>query len=345
VLALALVVAAPAALAHAVPAGGGEGDVPAEVEAALGGEVSVAPSGLYEVEASGGIDLTTHGPDLRAEVPEPKATHGSGLGPGDPERAPICAANPATDRYQEVLYAYWDPLGADPGNNRLAEVREPIRAAVRRMNAVLNLESLASGGPTADYIVRCDSGEIRVTAFPVTTTSGTDRASFSQIVTAAAAAGFTNQLADYTIFYDGDGPAGACGIGSYSRNDSPSVNNPNNNPGGATQGGYGVSFDGCWYGSVPMHENGHNQGAVQPSAPHSTGTGAHCDQVADVMCYSPDGGNLLQTGTVNDCQDFIWFDCKFDTYFDAAPEAGEWLDSHWNIGDSTTNRFITFPTS
>ncbi len=32
----------------------------------------------------------------------------------------------------------------------------------------------------------------------------------------------------------------------------------------------------CWNGSTPMHENGHNQGAVQYDAPYSTGDGAHC---------------------------------------------------------------------
>ena len=110
----------------------------------------------------------------------------------------------------------------------------------------------------------------------MTTASGTEKATFAEIKDAAADAGFTNNLVDYSIFYDGDGPANTCGIGSIYSSDSPSAGNPNNNPGGSTEGGYAVSFDGCWYGSVPMHENGHNQGAVQPTAPYSTGSGLHC---------------------------------------------------------------------
>ena len=341
-LAVGLVLATPAAPALAATPPGG--DVPRDVEAALGGEVTPTGTGLYRVKTGDGIRLTTHGPDFRDEIIYPKAGHGTGLGPGDPERAPVCAADAASDRYQEVLYGYWDPAGADPGENRLAEVREPIRAAVRRMNAVLSSESVASGGAAADYIVRCEAGgEVRVSAFGVATTSGTDRATFSQVVDAAEAAGFTDRLADYTIFYAGDGPAGTCGTGSYYANDSPSALNPNNNPGGATEGGYGVSFNGCWYGSVPMHENGHNQGAVQRYAPYSTGTGAHCYDENDVMCYSPDGGDANQGGTINRCTDYLHFDCGWDTYFDAAPEPGEWLETHWNLG-SSANRFIAFGT-
>ncbi len=87
-----------------------------------------------------------------------------------------------------------------------------------------------------------------------------------------------------------------------------------------------------------MHENGHNQGAVQRSAPFSTGAG-HCWEDLDVMCYSPDGGDQHQDGTVLNCPADLYFDCGFDSYFDAAPEPGEWLAQHWNIA-IPANRFI-----
>ncbi len=309
--------------------------------------MSVTPNGLYAVETESGEQLTTHGPDFRGDFEDPVANHGSGLGPGDPERAPVCAANPDTDRHQEVLYGYWDPPGAPGSANRIADVRESIRAAVRRMNAVLNLEAQASSGGTigADYIVRCDATEIRVTAFPVTATaSGNDRATFNEVVAGAEAAGFNSNLLDYSIFYDGDGPAGVCGTGTYYRNDSQALTNPNNNPGGATEGGYAVSYDGCWYGSVPMHEAGHNQGAVQRFAPFSTGLGAHCYDENDVMCYSPDGGDQHQQGTELLCNDYLHYDCGWNTYFDAQPETVpevEWLATHWNLG-SPNNLFVAF---
>ena len=59
------------------------------------------------------------------------------------------------------------------------------------------------------------------------------------------------------------------------------------------------------------------------------------------MCYAPDGGDLHQEGTINRCTDRIHFDCGYDTYFDSAPEPGEYLATHWNIG-SDLNRFLVF---
>jgi hypothetical protein len=329
--ALAVTVAGPA-FAHQSTGPGEAGDVPAKVQRALGGEVEALDNGLYRIEVPHGPDVKTHGPDLRAGI-DAVANHGSGLGPGDPERPPVCVADASTGYYQEVLYGY--PAYA---TDDVATHRASIQAAFRRMNAVLDEESLASGGPDADYIVRCESDEsIRVSSFVVPIAGGD--ASFSQVRTAARVAGYTNPKADYTIFYDGTGPSGVCGTASFYSDDSPGAGNLNNNSGASA--GYAVTYRSCWLGATPMHENGHNQGAVQYSAPYSTGSGAHCYDENDVMCYSPDGGDLNQSGTISRCADFLHFDCGNDTYFDSAPEPGEWLASHWNIG-SGVNRFVSF---
>jgi len=202
------------------------------------------------------------------------------------------------------------------------------------MNAVLNEESLESGGPPADYRVACDAGgEIRVDTF--TGAAGDD--SVDAVIDAAQAAGFDDPATKYTISYEGDA-VDYCGVGSLYADDRLSADNANNTAGNSS---YGLILDRCWNGDTPMHENGHNMGAVQPAAPNSTGSGFHCAQDLDVMCYSPDGGDLNQTGTVRDCADRTHFDCGHDDYFDAAPEPGEYLASHWNVG-SPLNRYLAF---
>jgi hypothetical protein len=304
----------PAGSVHALPWGS---DV-LKLHKALGDRVKAVESGLYKVNTDRGRSLVTHGPDTRAEVMASKST-GSGVAAPDAERSPVCAS----DHYQRFLYAY--PSGAA---NRLGTVAPGIQEVVRGMDATLNRDSLDSGGPTADYKVLCDSaGGIRVDAFA---SSGSD---FNTIVSAARSAGFNLANANYTIFFDSS-LSGYCGIGSFLPDETPGPTNINN-----VGGGYAIVYSGCWDVETAMHEDGHNQGAVQYSAPDSTGSGAHCYDEQDVMCYSPDGGDRHQSGTVERCSDRIHFDCNHDDYFNTAPAPGSYLATHWNLG-SSANRFI-----
>jgi hypothetical protein len=274
--------------------------------------------GLFLVPIPGG-DLLTHGPDPRASLGGP-AGEEVGFRPGDAEREPRCA----TGHHQHVLYGR-----VASARDRYAQVAPELRAAVRRMNAVLNRDSIESGGPTADYKVRCeDSGEIAVGTF---TARGVD---FSSIVQGARAAGYDSGKADYTIFFDA--VSSACGMGSYEKDERLAKDNANNEG-----GGYAVAYRDCWLTEIPMHENAHTQGAVQHGAPNSTGSGGHCNDEQDVMCYSPDGGDRRQGGTVKRCEGDVRFDCDNDDYFNTAPQRDEYLASHWNLG-SRLNRFIAF---
>jgi hypothetical protein len=274
------------------------------------------PSGLYEVVLADGTRLLTHGPD---PLPPPGDV---GFASGDDERQPVCSS----ESRMHVLYGY--PAGA---KDRTAAVTEQLRDAVRRMNALLNREALDSGGVTADYKVQCDAaGEIQVDTFSGPSSSASTSAytdDFAAIVNAARAAGHLAAETDYLIFYDDDSD-GVCGVGNLAADDSLSADNENlNGP------DYGVAYKSCWFGRTPMHENGHNQGAVQDLAPDWDLSG-HCLEGIDVMCYPTSSILVL-------CADRTHFDCDNDTYFDAAPEPGEWLATHWNIG-SPLNRYIAF---
>jgi len=277
--------------------------------------------GHYVVRLRNGRSLVTHGPDPKLPR-DGLADHGGGLEAGDPERPPKCA----TDYYQHVLYAR--PATAP---NRYATVKPQLQAIVRRMNAVLNEEALESGNRNADYKVRCDTGgNIEVGQFITSATN------FYAVASDAEAAGFNAPNADYTIFLDAPDRT-SCGVGSYWPDERPTADNANNNPGGDYGAGYAITYQGCWDSHTPMHENGHNQGAVGESAPYSTGDGGHCRDEEDVMCYS-DGGSR-DFGVFTRCPEKLRFDCGHDTYFDAAPEPGEYLSDHWNIG-SAANRFV-----
>ncbi len=272
-------------------------------------------NGLLRVKVGDSKTLVTHGLDPKA-APVQAATAG-------PERAPVCAS----DRYQHFLYGY----PADR-SNRISTLRGSFISAIRQMNAMLNDAALESGNKTADYKVKCDTaGAVRIDAFrSPTPDAGT---SFSTVVDAARNAGFSDPNADYTIFFDSAVPPG-CGTASYLDDQTLSADNRNN-----VGGGYALAYQGCWDRRTLMHENGHNQGAVQYNAPFSTGSGAHCGDGSDVMCYS-DGGDK-DVGLSLYCTDKMYFDCRYDTYFDAAPESGEYLESNWNLG-SPLNRFIVF---
>lgn len=271
-------------------------------------------NGMFLITLSDGNVLMTHGPD-------PRHDHEGSLSPGGAERDPKCA----TDYFQHVLYSHLFFLPS-----RFEEVKSEIASAIKRMNFLLNQEAVESGSVNADFKVKCDSEDnLQIDQFA---SLGTE---YELVVDSARDAGFDDPHANYSIFLDWNHPA-FCGVASLWEDESPEESNLNNRG-----GGYAVTYEPCWDRRTPMHENGHNMGATQYSAPDSTGSGHHCYDQYDVMCYTPDGGDRNQLDEVFDCPDEMHYDCEHDTYFDAAPEEGEYLADHWNVG-SRVNRFIAF---
>src|SRR5687768_1588941 len=96
--------------------------------AILGKGATRLPDGHYVVMLADGTTLHTHGPD-------PRPNHGGSIGVGDPERPPVCAG----DYYQHVLYGH---LSGSAG--RYDAVKPAIQASMRRINALLDEEAMAS---------------------------------------------------------------------------------------------------------------------------------------------------------------------------------------------------------
>ena len=136
--------------------------------------------------------------------------------------------------------------------------------------------------------------------------------------------GFVDEITDVY-------PYGGQGNLYWSDNPDPAVN-PNNS-------GY-VRYAMSAYFSVRVvgHEIGHTLGAVQRTAPHSSGAG-HCHDHSDLMCYN-DGGSYFTGGgqLTYPCgvqYPAIRVDCGHDDYyFPGSPPPGHYLASHWNTANS-----------
>ena len=272
--------------------------------------------GLQRVRLPG-TDLFVHGGDRkgRQESTRRAGKRGQravGLSPSGRRRPLACSS---AERL-EVIFLGPDVMTEEEGRR--------IRPVLERSNAVINRDALASGGRGADLRVACNErGGIRITQVRSAALV------FPDIVTAIRAAlPALGAGSDFAVFVDG--VTAACGYGSLRVDARPGPENLNN-----TVPGYAVIYRDCWTGDTPLHEIGHTQGAVQPDAPASTGSGLHCNEELDVMCYR-DGGDRSQTLTYP-CEFSDRFDCRFNDYFDAAPEPGEYLATHWNLGSAANS--------
>jgi hypothetical protein len=295
---------------------------------AQAGPVHHGDDDLTTFRLPGGQVVTTHGGDGVEVAAAP--TSGAGH-TGAIQRRVHCVHDPSAPAFQ-VLYAY--PL--DHGN-RLAGGIRAIRGAVRLANGIVySSAQQTSSRWDVRLRVRCDArNRILVRTFPLAK-RGDDASgeTFPQIVTAGRAVGFRQPMTKYVVFWDSP-VTGMCGQGEMHVDDRRTVNNGNNR--GDT---YSVVFGrSCWAGSAVLHEIGHAMGAVQDSAPHSTGL-SHCNQEQDIMCY-PDGGPAGRVSSmVVSCTGVAVFDCGHNDYFKVGRARG-YLGTHWNAGWSK-NRFLAF---
>jgi hypothetical protein len=137
-------------------------------------------------------------------------------------------------------------------------------------------------------------------------------------------------FADHTL-----GSDGVSGVGDIVSDDTPGPANLANQLGRSAllfgDGSPGFAPQAVnSLGHAILHEMSHTIGAVQLSAPHSTGA-AHCYDGLDVMCYN-DGGFAWRPMTV--CQQ-LSYDCGGDDYYNPSPSPGSYLATHWNLASSS----------
>ena len=270
-----------------------------------------------------------------------------------PPAPPACTSS---GRRFVPVYAY--PQGAP---NDVARQAAGIRAAIWQVNGKLVQESLLASGASRAAAIRvdCDGlGQVEVPSVPVPTTcarNGLDpglspdgscnpdyAGHIAYSVERALGTPEGNSSVKYVIFYDkaGTGLSGV-GFGYFSGDGDLKTRKLNPNRNYTTSA---VMYREFWGSLTVVHEMGHLMGAVQNTAPHSSGA-SHCVDGNDIMCYAdvrsstftdtnPDfcpNGSYNALGFRYDSALGMPFDCGYDDYFRTSPGNG-YLDSHWNVG-------------
>jgi hypothetical protein len=277
----------------------------------LGQGLSCRTRDLWKVSVGYADSVLTHGPDGAAWfiANAPEVT----------ERAVPCV--PATAPHQMLVYAH--PLDK---LDRSATLAPRLRQVARQANQVLYSEAAALSS-SVDIPFVCDTtGQPQVADVVLPLLSGA--ADFSTILADLKLLGYNDTQAKYWVFYD-DNVGGFAGQGTVFDDDRASSDNHNN-----AGPSYAVSYGIADWG-IALHEAAHTWGAVQDSAPHSSGA-FHCNDGLDVMCYA-DGGprSALNNGVCTT----LTFDCNLDDYFDPRPDTGSYLSLHWNLA-SPLNVFL-----
>jgi hypothetical protein len=292
-----------------------------QTPASVPGIGRACPEGRYwRLTLADGSTFLTHGQD---DILSKRAFAQSG------GAMPSCASNQYTESYNVVVYAHPSDLP-----NRYTARLAPLRAAVAQANAALRAEA-ALFSRTIDYRFLCANGLVVVEDAPVLL--GYKSVTLETLITSLRALGFTNPNAKYWVYFDGHPDGALDGVGTLENDDRLSANNASNfGPSYGVTWGVDLEKSAAGAVAVMMHESAHTMGAVQNTAPHSTGAG-HCTDGLDAMCY-PDGGPSASNFTDKACA-VVRFDCNHDDYFNPVPGAKNYLANHWNLA-SPFNRFV-----
>lgn len=238
----------------------------------------------------------------------------------------------------QVLYAH------KAGQSRFAQVKPLLLQEIRFMDDAFALSSASINGvkrvrwlADAQCVPIVGSVQLPDAAF---TGMGETR-------TALEAAGYLTGTRRVLVYADTPmgGMGNRCGAAEMHQT-SVKANNPNN--AGALLARVDAA---CWitgdpanasthatspYHSIGLHELTHSLGAVVLDAPHHDGT-SHCTDGADTLCYNVD--------PASGCTDWWQLDCNRDDYFNANPQPGNYLATHWNTADSIflTNTGLALP--
>jgi hypothetical protein len=275
----------------------------------------------------------THGPDPAPEgvnvlLSQPPAGPVSApdAGGGDPQQTTLpaggqvlCDGDGVTGKRVQALYAH------PPGTDRYGSYLSSFRTWAAGVDAVFDASAAETGGSRHVRYVTDSGCNLAVDNVAVSSAAAGD---FDTTISELEAKGYNRTDRIYLIWMDANT---YCGIGTMWVDDQPGAGNRNN-----AGPSYARTDAGCWGMTAPVeaHELMHNLGAVQNSAPHTTG--GHCFDEWDRMCYDDDGPGPVSMQTIcTDTGHDRLFDCNHDDYFYAGtPPPTNYLATHWNTANS-----------
>ena len=291
--------------------------------AGLRGETGGRCNGVFQIEDAAGHASCTHGPDLGpkgVDVTEPRSVSdltASALNVSSTGSVQCLGDGTGGSRVQ-AIYAV-----ASDQTNRAADIVPLIQGWAGQMDGAVNQSAAETGGERHIRFVTSPDCSWNVA---VVTLSPTGDDTFGNTINELTAAGYTRTDRKYLVWADANM---YCGIGQVTGEDSSAATNSANS---------GPNFarvdSGCWGRTdhlSELHELMHTLGAVQLSAPNSTG-GYHCTDESDAMCY-PDASGVTMTFPCPSSHEWL-LDCNHDDYFNTAPATGSYLDTHWNVANS-----------
>lgn len=292
----------------------------------------------YAFASPGLEDLCTHGPDpAPGWVADVRTADTDPVGPETAEAATegvVCDGDGVSGNRVQALY-----VRPSDQPDRYDAYVDSIRTWAVAVQEQYRNSANATGGDLAMRFVHSPTaadGTCTIDVQHVVVAANADD-SFNATINAIKAAGHNLSTRNYAMWVESNT---YCGIGTLYNDDSASATNYNNRD----IASYSRVDRGCWSWSVAMtHELSHNIGAVQNSAPHTTG-GFHCNDNNDIMCYS-DGGPSSNLYTDPNCSGGVYaelLDCNHDDYFHTNPPQGNYLASHWNTANS---KWLFVPTT
>ncbi len=233
------------------------GGQPAALAAATGSTQECDPAWRVVVK---GVEICSHGPD-----PAPPGFSRSLPVQPLPERktarvlsaTPWCDGDGVSGRRVQVLYV----REASAASNYAAFLNS-FRTWAAEMDAIYSNNALMTG---PDRHVRFVTGTGCDISVPEVIVPDGALSGWSSWVNAVSALGYNSNSRKYLAFADA---YVYCGVGSFYGDEQTSAANASN-----TYGGYARVDRGCWSAMVAAHEIGHNLGAVNYSAPHTSGGG------------------------------------------------------------------------